>query len=99
MSEISERLRQAVDFLKKNGYAKNDSAIARRIGVVKSSFSMVTSGKRPPTWDMLLDFCDAYPIDFNWIRTGAGNMVKEDRELALLKRIEELERMLKELRE
>ena len=99
MNELSQRFRQAVDFLKKNGYAKNDIAVARRLGMAKSTFSMIASGRRPPTWETILEFCDAYPIDLKWIRTGAGNMVKEDREIALLRRIEELERLLKELRE
>ena len=94
MNEISQRFRQAVDFLKKNGYAKSDSEVAGKIGVQKSTFSMSTNGSRPPTWDMLLDFCDIYPIDFWWLRTGKGSMVKEERELVLLKRIEELEKML-----
>lgn len=94
MNELSQRFRQAVDFLKKNGYAKSDSDVARRIGVLKSTFSMSVKGARPPTWDMLLDFCDAYPIDFWWLRSGKGSMVKGDRELMLLRRIEELEAML-----
>lgn len=94
MNELSLRFRQAVDFVKKNGYAKSDSEVARKIGVLKSTFSMSANGSRPPTWDMLLDFCDAYPIDFWWLRTGKGSMVKGDRELVLLKRIEELESML-----
>lgn len=99
MNELSQRLRQAVDFLKKNGYAKSDAEVAGKIGVLKSTFSMSTNGSRPPTWDMLLDFCDTYPIDFWWLRTGRGSMVKGDRELALLKRIEELEKIVNELRE
>ena len=99
MNELSQRLRQAVDFLKKNGYAKSDAEVAGKIGVLKSTFSMSTNGSRPPTWDMLLDFCDTYPIDFWWLRTGKGSMVKEERELVLLKRIEELEKMVNELRE
>lgn len=99
MSTTSERLREAVDFLKKNGYAKSDSAIAGKVGVLKSTFSMSMKGTRPPTWDMLLDLCDMYPINFQWLRSGEGSMVKEDREAALLKRIEELEKELRSLRE
>ena len=94
MNELSQRLRQAVDFLKKNGYAKSDAEVAGKIGVLKSTFSMAAKGSRAPTWEMLLDFCDAYPIDFWWLRTGKGSMVKGERELTLLKRIEELESML-----
>ena len=99
MNELSERLRTAVDFLKKNGYARSDSSVAGRLGVPKSSLCMSMSGTRVPTWELLLDLCDAYPINFAWVRTGAGNMIKEDREAALLKRIAELEAELRRLKE
>lgn len=99
MNELSERLNLAVDFVTRNGYAKNRSDIARKVGILKSTLAMATNGTRVPTWELLLDFCDAYPIDFRWIRTGEGNMVKEDREAALLKRIAELEAEIARLKE
>lgn len=98
MNEISERFRLAVEFVKRNGYAKNNASIARRLGVTNSTLTMATNGTRVPTWDLVLDFCDAYPIDFRWIRTGAGAMINEDRE-TLLKKIAELEAELERLRE
>ena len=97
MNELSQRLKQAVEFLKKNGYAKSDADISRRIGVVNATLSMASNGSRTPTWEMLLDFCDNYPINFEWIRTGKGSMIKEDRETVLLKRIEELEAKINRL--
>lgn len=97
-AEVSKRLRQAVDFLEQSGCVKNDAAVARRIGVLKSTMSMALNGSRKPTLSMLLDLCDIYPIDFRWLRTGAGVMIKEDREAALLKRIAALEKELKEVR-
>ena len=97
MNELSQRLRQAVEFLKGSGYVKSDSEVAAKIGVLKSTFSMAMKGTRVPTWDMLLDFCDAYPINFWWLRSGKGSMVKEENELRLLKRIEELEAKIEEL--
>ena len=99
MNELSERLRLAVEFVKRNGYEKNNASIARRLGILKSTLTMATNGTRVPTWELLLDFCDAYPIDFRWIRTGAGAMIKEDRETVLLKRIAELEAEVERLRE
>ena len=99
MNEISKRLREAVDFLKRNGYARSDADVARKVGVLKSTMCMSLNGSRTPTWEMLLDLCDAYPISFRWLRAGEGSMVKEDRETALLKRIEELEKELSRLKE
>ena len=99
MEALSERLRQAVEFVIRNGYAKNNTAIASRVGVQRSTLCMVLNGTRNPTWDLLLDFCDAYPVDFQWLRTGAGDMIKEDREAALLKRIAELEAEIQRLKE
>lgn len=98
MREVSERLRQAVAFIKKNGYAKSNREIAQRLGVTESTVCMALKGTRPPTWEMVLAFCDAYPVDFQWLRTGAGTMIKEDRELALLKRIAELEAEIERLK-
>ena len=87
-------MKKAVVFLKKNGYAKTDSEIARKIGVLKSTFCMMLKGTRNPTWDLLLRFCDIYPISFQWLRTGEGPMIKGEREAVLLRRIEELENEL-----
>ena len=98
MSELSDRFRLAVDFVKKNGYAKSSAEIAQALGVTKSTMSMAMNGIREPTWDLLLDFCDAYPINFWWFRTGKGGIVKKDRELELLKRIEELEKTIEQLK-
>ena len=99
MNELSERLRLAVDFLKRNGYAGSNADIARAIHVIDSTFSMVLNGTRTPNWDLLLDLCDNYPINFWWVRTGKGSIVRGDREIQLLKRIAELEEELRQLRE
>lgn len=98
MNELSERLSLAVDFLKRNGYAGSNSEIARTIHVIDSTFSMVLNGTRTPNWDLLLDLCDNYPINFWWLRTGKGSMVKEYKEAALLRRIEELEQEIARLK-
>lgn len=94
MNEISQRLRRAVEFLRGSGYARTDSDVAERLGVTNSTLSMTTTGTRTPTWDLLLRFCDIYPISFQWLRTGEGPMIKGEREAVLLRRIEELEKEL-----
>ena len=98
INSLSQRLQRAIYFIKKNGYAKSESEIARTIGVTPSFLNMSKSGSRTPPWDMLLKLCDHYPINFAWLRTGEGSIVKEQRELMLLKRIEELEWEIAELK-
>ena len=95
MNELSDRLHQAIEFVKKNGYAKSDSAIARKLGVTPSALNMAKKGERTPTWELLLNFCDYYPINFWWLRSGEGDMIGNgDRVIALLKKIEALESRL-----
>ena len=97
MNELSERLRTAIEFVKRNGYANNDVEIARSMGLSASALNMAKWG-RTPSWDLLLRFCDLYPISFEWIRRGTGSMVKTDRERMLLERIEQLEKTIAELK-
>ena len=97
MNELSHRLQLALDFLKKNGFAKTDREIAERLGVQVTGLNMAKNGDRVPTWDLLLKLCDHYPINFWWLRSGDGSMIKEDKTIALLKRIEELEKKIAEL--
>ena len=99
MNELSERLRKAIAFLKRSGYIKTQASIARRMGIGDSFVSEAINGVKAPGWGFLLDFCDAFPINFWWLRTGEGDMVKDERERRLLKRIEELEEELRQLRE
>ena len=98
MDALSERLAAAVEFLKRNGYAKSNRELAQRLGVTESTVCMALNGTRKPSWELLLNFCDAYPIDFAWMRTGEGEMIKGERESALLKRIEELERTIEKMK-
>lgn len=98
MDALSERLAAAVEFLKRNGYAKSGRDVAHRLGVTESTICMAMKGTRTPSWELLLNFCDAYPIDFAWMRTGEGAMIKGERETDLLKRIEELERTIEKMK-
>ena len=98
MNELTQRLNLAIDFLEKNGYAKNDSAIARAIGVTAPFLSMCKSGSRKIPWEMLLDLCDHYPINFWWLRSGEGDMIGGSiREHSLLRKIAVLEDRIRQL--
>ena len=80
-----------MEFLKRNGYAKNGREMAERMGVTESALSMARKGARIPSLELMARMCDEYPIDFWWLRTGEGSMVRGEREHFLLKRIDELE--------
>jgi len=97
MNELSNRLQEAVDFIKRNGLARTDKEIAGALAIPASTLSMALSGMRTPTWELLLAVCDRYPIDFEWLRTGVGSMIKGGTVIALLKRIEDLEKIVADL--
>lgn len=97
-NEISKRLRKAADYLKRQGIVQNDTDLAKQLDYSPTNLSMAINGVRTPSWQFLLDFCDRYNVSFDWLRTGAGTMFKENRELLLLKRIEELEKEIEELK-
>lgn len=98
MNDISNRFHQALDFIINNGLAQSEAAIARKLGVTASTVNMTKKGERVPTWDMLLRFCDRYPINFWWLRSGEGDMIGNgDRQIALLQKIEQLEKRIAEL--
>lgn len=98
MNTISERFHEAIIFLIAHGYAKNSRAIANSLGVQSSVITMTKKGDRVPTWDLLLKFCDIYPINFWWLRSGEGEMVGNgDRVIALLQTIGRLEEKIREI--
>ena len=98
-NSISNRFQQALDFVIDKGLAQNESAIARILGVTASTVNMTKKGERVPTWDMLLRFCDIYPINFCWLRSGEGDMIGNGnrRQIALLQKIAQLEKRIAEL--
>ena len=96
MNEISHRFQQALDFVIDKGLAKSEAKIAGELGVLPSGLNMAK--KRGPSWDMLLRFCDLYPINFWWLRSGEGEMIGNgDRQIALLQKIARLEARIAEL--
>jgi len=98
MDGQNERFSLAVDFLKRNGYAKNGREMSERMGVTESALSMARKGARVPSLELMARMCEVYPIDFWWLRTGEGSMVRGEREHFLLKRIDELEDELRRLK-
>lgn len=96
MNDISKRFQQALDFVIDKGYAVSEAKIAGELGFKPSALNMAK--KRGPSWDLLLKFCDIYPINFWWLRSGEGDMIGNgDRQIALLQKIAQLEAKIAEL--
>ncbi len=94
---MGNRLEKVISYITASGQAKNSAAIADRIGFPRSALSMAKTGMRQPSMELMLSICDAYGINFNWLRTGEGTMVG-DMEAVLLKRIEELKKEIETLK-
>ena len=99
MNEMKERFSRAVTYVISSGLARSEREIARTIGVSPVSLNMAKTNYRGGhNWDIILAFCDHYPINFWWIRSGEGDMIGSgDRVVALLKKIGELEGQLAHL--
>lgn len=70
-SEIIERMRWA-------GKLKNDSAVARVLGVTPQALSNYKKRGEMPT-DLVLRFANIYGLSVDWLITGEGEMYKAGR--------------------
>ena len=97
-SEVSERLDQSIEFLIDNKIITTRLELARRLRVTASTLSMATTGRRTPALKLLLDYCEMYPVSLDWLRTGRGEMIRQDRTSDLLRKIDSLEKENAELK-
>ncbi len=67
-SEIIEKMRWA-------GKLKNDSAVARRLGVTPQALSNYKKKGEMPT-DLVLKFSKMYELSMDWLITGEGSVQK-----------------------
>ena len=61
--------------------------MGNRIGVTKSTISLIERGQRNASDRVIRDICREFNVDENWLRTGEGEMFKdilEDDETAAL---------------
>lgn len=71
-----QRLREAINFLKKQRKVLSDGELADLIDVGRSQLSEVLSGKRKFSERYVLRFLNKFPeINEIWLRTGAGDMI------------------------
>ena len=73
---MNERLKIFVNFLIVNLAIKNQADFAANIGIAKSQFSEVLSGKRKITDNLVNKIHNSYPsLNRNWLSTGEGEML------------------------
>ena len=73
---MNERLKIFVNFLIVNLTIKNQADFAANIGIAKSQFSEVLSGKRKITENLVNKIHNSYPsLNKNWLSTGEGEML------------------------
>ncbi len=65
-SDIIERMKQA-------GKLKNDSAVARVLGVTPQALSNYKKRGRMPT-NLIIRFASLYELSVDWLLTGKGGM-------------------------
>ncbi|MBR6305742.1 MAG: hypothetical protein IKR38_03045 [Bacteroidales bacterium] len=95
---VSARFQEAITYVKDNIGPQSESQIAKEMKIPITAFNMAKNNYRPPSWDILLKFCDHYPINFWWLRGGEGDMIGNgDRQIALLQKIAQLEAKIAEL--
>lgn len=77
MSDITARLKKAINWLIFQEIAENERALAELLGYTKSSFSQIVNGKVPLSDKFLKSLCT---LDENindvWIKTGDGCLFK-----------------------
>ena len=74
---MNQRLREVVNFLKKQRKVLSDGEFADKIDVGRSQLSEVISGKRKFSERYVLKLLTSFPeISEQWLRTGEGEMLK-----------------------
>lgn len=56
---------------------------AKRIGMTTSSISLFESGKATPSDRTILSICREFNVNEQWLRTGEGRMLSNEREAVL----------------
>ena len=73
---MNERLKIFVNFLIVNLIIKNQADFAAKIGIARSQFSEVLSGKRKITENLVNKIHSSYPfLNKNWLTDGEGDML------------------------
>lgn len=69
MNERIKAIRKKMDL--------SQEAFGERLGITKSSVSLLESGKNSPSEQTIRLICSEFGINENWIRTGKGDMFEQ----------------------
>lgn len=69
MNEFSERLSSIISELK-----LKKTAVADRLNVSQAFVSQLCSGVKQPSERTILDICEKFNVNEEWLRTGEGDM-------------------------
>ena len=69
MNERIKAIRKKMDL--------SQEAFGERLGITKSSVSLLESGKNSPSEQTIRLICSEFGINENWIRTGGGKMFEQ----------------------
>lgn len=76
MQERKERVKEVLDWLKKNRIFNTNRVIAEAMGYNPCVISHVTTGKIKISSSFVKALCDIYPgINYDWIWDGRGEMI------------------------
>ncbi len=74
-----QRLKKVIYWLIFAGHATNERELAEKLGYTKSSFSQIVTGKVPLSDKFIQKLVSLDKnINKDWIKTGAGNLLKQD---------------------
>ncbi len=68
---------EIMDRMKKGGRLKNDSAVARVLGVTPQALSNYKKRGKMPT-NLIIKFASLYGFSVDWLLTGSGEVYRED---------------------
>lgn len=69
-------MKDRIKKVRKSNYLTMEQ-FGNRIGITKSSVSLLESGKNSPSEQTIKLICKEFNIDIEWLRTGKGEMNKD----------------------
>lgn len=69
MAEMHGRIKAV-----RNALKMTQDEFSSRIGIMRNSLSRIESGDRNPSEPVIRTICREYKVDYDWLKTGEGEM-------------------------